>query len=70
MHTIHISDKNAVGKAVQVVGYIHPNSNHNTLMLCGLSLKDIVALRDYQAFHGIANSVLSIDLNKFNFSII
>lgn len=70
METIYISDKNAIGKSVKVMAFINPNSNHNTLMLSGLSLKDIVALRDYQAMHGIANNVLCIDLTKFNFSII
>jgi hypothetical protein len=70
MHTIYVNHKNAVTKGVTVKGYINPNSNHNTLMLNGISMHDLVLLRDYQIVNGIANNACCIDLRVNDFSIL
>lgn len=67
---IHIYPKDALHKGVIVKGYVDAKSNYNTLVLVGLRLADIVALRDYQVNGFRAGNAMTIDLMKYSFSII
>ncbi len=70
MQTIIISPKNAITQGIRVSCYINPNSNHNTLMINGLSMQDLVSLRDYQLTGAIHNNCCCIDLKVNNFTIL
>lgn len=70
MLNILVSPKDALTKGVKISGYINPQSSYNTLMLNGLSMEDLIKIRDYQLSGFVSNNSVCIDLNKFNFDIL